>query len=132
MSSRETEIIEEELEEVIDLKEQFKEEVFDKLKIALIDEKRLLKKFHDYCEEYNNFEYDEMGMNMEEGEDVLRLTNKIRDKILTTIEEKLLYIFENAEINTLTHIILFNLDAKEYQYKVIVEVFEDSFNLELQ
>jgi len=72
-----------------------------------------------------------MGMNMEEGEDILRKTDKIRDKFLNAIEEKLLYIFENTETNTLTRIITFHLDAKEFQYKVILEVFEDSFNLEI-
>jgi len=127
--------IEDEIEdssEELSLSDEFKDEVFEKLKIALLDEKRLIKRFCDFCEEYTNFEYDEMGMNMEEGEDILRKTNKIRDKFLNSIEEKLLYIFENIETNPLTRIVIFDLDAKEYQYKVIIEFFEDSFNLEIQ
>ena len=128
---RVTDIVEEEIIENIDENEEDRSEVFENLKIALIEQKRLLARFCDFCEEHNNFEYDEMGMNMEEGEDILRMTNKIRDKFLASIEEKLLYIFQNVETNTLTHIVSFDLDAKENQYKVVIEVLEDSFNLEI-
>ena len=129
---RVTDIVEEEIIENIDKNEEHRNEVFENLKIALIEQKRLLARFCTFCEEHNNFEYDEMGMNMEEGEDILRMTNKIRDKFLASIEEKLLYIFQNVETNTLTHIVSFDLDAKENQYKVVIEVLEDSFNLEVK
>ena len=129
---RNTEILDEEIEEVeVDPRDKFKEEVFQNMKLALIEEKRLLGRFNEFCEDHTNFEYDEMGMNMEEAEDILRKTDKIRDKFLGTIEEKLLYIFENTDTNTLTRIITFDLDAKEFQYKAIIEVFDDSFNLEI-
>jgi|GEM_PF-2150768 len=133
---RVTDIVDEEIietvDETVDENEEHRNEVFENLKIALIEQKRLLARFCNFCEEHNNFEYDEMGMNMEEGEDILRMTNKIRDKFLAVIEEKLLYIFQNTATNTLTHIITFDLDAKENQYKVIIEVLEDSFNLEVK
>ncbi len=136
--TRVTTIVEEEIIEDIDnsieeiKNDEQRDEVFENLKIALIEEKRLLGRFSTFCEEHNNFEYDEMGMNMEEGEEILRMTNKIRDKFLATIEEKLLYIFQNVETHTLTHMITFDLDAKENQYKVIIEVLENSFNLEVK
>ena len=129
---RVTDIVEEEIIENIDENEEHRNEVFENLKIELIEQKRLLARFCTFCEEHNNFEYDEMGMNMEEGEDILRMTNKIRDKFLAVIEEKLLYIFQNTATNTLTHIITFDLDTKENQYKVVIEVLEDSFNLEVK
>ena len=129
---RSTQIVDEEIiEEQIDPRDEFKDEVFQNMKSALVEEKRLIRRFYDFCEEHTHFEYDEMGMNMEEGEDILRKTDKIRDKFLNTVEEKLLYIFENTETNTLTRIITFDLDTKEFQYKVILEVFDDSFNLEI-
>jgi len=127
--SRSTEIVDEELIDDIDT---LKEEVFSQLSASLIEEKRLLKRFYDFCDEYNNFEFDEMGINMDESDDVLRKTNKIRDLFLSNIEENLLYIFNNVESNTLTRVITFDLDAKEDSFKVIIEVMSDSFNLELQ
>lgn len=136
--TRVTTIVDEEIIKDIDnsieeiKNDEQRDEVFENLKIALIEEKRLLGRFSTFCEEHNNFEYDEMGMNMEEGEEILRMTNKIRDKFLATIEEKLLYIFQNVETHTLTHMITFDLDAKENQYKVIIEVLENSFNLEVK
>jgi hypothetical protein len=120
----------EEDEQVL-LKQQFRDEVFEKLKAAILKQNRLLGRFIDFCDEYNSFEYDEMGMNMEEGQLVLDRAEKISNKFLDSIEQELLYIFENREINHLTNIISFNLDAKEYQYKVILEVLEDSINLEV-
>jgi len=127
--SRSTEIVDEELIDDIDT---LKEEVFSQLSASLIEEKRLLKRFYNFCDEYNNFEFDEMGINMDESDDVLRKTNKIRDLFLSNIEEKLLYIFNNVESNTLTRTITLDLDTKEDSFKVIIEVMSDSFNLELQ
>ncbi len=132
-NQRKSEIVEEELEEnLISPRDELKDEIFDKLKLAFMEEKRLLGRFYEFSNEHGSFEYDEMGMNMEEGDEVLRKVDKIRDKILNTIQENLLYIFENIETNTLTNIITFDLDAKEFQYKVVLEVFSDSFTLEIR
>lgn len=121
------------LKEEISLEEKeiIKDEVFEKLKTELIEQKRLLKRFYEFCSEYTNFEYDEMGINMEEADEILRKTNKIRDKFLNIIQANLLYIFEDVQTNTLSNMITFNLDTKEYQFKVILEVLEDSFSLEI-
>ena len=133
--NRKTEIVDEEIliednnsEEEL---QNIKDEVFEKMKLALIDEKRLLCRFIDFCDEYNNFEYDEMGVNMEEADAVLKRCDKIRDKFLVNIEEKLLYVFENVKTNTLTNMISFNVDTKENKFKVVIEVMSDSFNLEV-
>jgi len=128
--SRATDIIDEEL--LDDDMDTLKDEVFSQLSATLIEEKRLIKRFYDFCDEYNNFEFDEMGLNMDEADDILRKTNKIRDLFLSNIEEKLLFIFNNVESNTLTRIITLDLDTKENNFKVVIEVMSDSFNLELQ
>jgi len=127
--SRQTQIVDEEI--LDDENELIKDEVFSKLSYALIEEKRLISRFYNFCDEYNNFEFDEMGINMDESDDVLRKANKIRDLFLSNIESKLLYIFENVESNTLTKIITSDLDNKEDNYKVIIEIMSDSFNLEI-
>lgn len=128
MSSRRTEINDCELEDT----EEFRDEIFLKLSDALLDEKRLLKRFYEFCENYNNFEFDEMGINMDESDDLVRKANKIRDLILSKIEDKLLYIFDSVKSDILTKSISLNLDLKEASYKVIIEVQNDSFNLELE
>ncbi len=130
--TEELELLNTEVAELDEQREEFRDELFEQLKIALVDEQRLLKRFYDFCGQYDSFEYDEMGLNMDEAKEVLRKTNKIRDKFLNSIEEKLLYVFENVETNTLTNIISFDLDAKEFKFKVVLEVFTDSFNLEIQ
>lgn len=127
MNSRRTEIVEYEIDDL----EELRDEVFSKLSDALIGEKRLLKRFYDFCEEYNNFDFDELGINIDESEDLLRKANKIRDLFLFNIEEKLLYIFDNITTNTSTRMISLDLDTKESSYKVIIEVKSDNFNLEL-
>ena len=120
-----------ETEDTISQKEKIKDEVFEKLKNQLIVEARLIKRFYQFCKEYNEFEYDEQGLNMEESDDILRKANKIRDKFLTSIEQNLLFVFENIQTNSLTSMITFDLDTREFQYKVIIEVEENSFNLEV-
>ncbi|MEA3497517.1 MAG: hypothetical protein U9R16_00525 [Campylobacterota bacterium] len=131
MSDRKTEIIEEEIIESEEVLSNIRDEVFEDIKLALIDEKRLLGRFIDFCDEYNNFEYDEMGENMEEATAVLNRCDKIRNKFLANIEEKLLCVFENVETNTLTNMISCNVDTKENQFKVVIEVMDNSFNLEV-
>jgi len=127
MNSRRTEINDIELDDI----EEFRDEVFTKLSDILLEEKRLLKRFYDFCEEYNNFEFDEMGLNMDEADDLLRKTDKIRNLIFSNIEDKLLYIFNYLESNVLTQTITMDLDLEKTSYKIVIKVMNDSFNLEL-
>ena len=125
MSSRRTEINDCEIDDI----EEQRDELFSKLSDALLEEKRLLKRFYDFCEEYNNFEFDEMGLNMDGADDILRKANKIRDLILSNIEENLSYVFENNKLQVLTKSFIADLKIQEKSYKVSVEVKSDSFNL---
>jgi len=127
MSDRRTEIVDIELSDT----DEFQDEIFSKLLDAFKDEQRLLKRFFDFCDEYNHFEFDEMGINMDEADDVLRKTYKIRDLLLSHVEDKLLYIFDDVESDTLSKTIFLNFDLEEKSFKLIIEVMSDSFNLEL-
>lgn len=127
MNSRRTEIVDCELDDI----EEYRDEVFSRLLDALLEEKRLMKRLYDFCDEYNNFEFDELGINMNEADDVLRKSNKIRDLILSNVEDKLLYIFDNIKSDPLTKTITMDLDLKESSFKVLVSVENDSFKLEL-
>lgn len=129
--NRRTEIIDEELFDDETFEDQLKEEIFSALSLALKEEQRLLKRFYDFCEEYENFEYDESGINMDEANNILRKCNKIRNLILSNVEAKLLYRFDSIATNTLTKVIRCDLSLKNNQYKIIVEIKSDSFNLEL-
>jgi len=127
MNSRRTEINDCEIDDI----EEYRDEVFTKLSDVLLEEKRLMKRFYDFCEEYNNFEFDEMGINIDGADDVLRKANKIRDLLLSNVEDRLLYIFDNVESNMLKKSICMELDLSEISYKLTLEVKYDSFNLEL-
>lgn len=119
--SRETQIVDEEL---ID-------EVFSNLSKALKDEKRLLKRFYEFCDEYEEFDYDESGINMDEAKDLLRKADKIRDLILSNIQEKLTYHFSNIKTQTSSKTFVAKVKADDEEYTMIVEVMQDSFNLEI-
>jgi len=127
MNSRRTEINDCEIDDI----EEYRDEVFSKLSDALLEEKRLMRRFYDFCEEYNNFEFDEMGINIYGADDLLRKANKIRDLFLSNVEDRLLYIFDNVESNMLERRIYMDLDLPEISYKLTLEIKFDSFNLEL-
>jgi len=127
MSSRQTEIDDYE----IDDNEELEDEIFSNLSTCLIEEKRLLKRFYDFCEEYNNFEFDEMGINMNEADDILRKSNKIRDLILSNIEEKSAYIFNDIQSDIVSKSFSMDIGLQQDSYQVIIEVQSDSFNLAL-
>ncbi|MBD3841466.1 MAG: hypothetical protein IE909_06200 [Campylobacterales bacterium] len=118
------------MENVVDI-EQIKNDLFEKLKLELLNQARLLKRFYQFCEEHSNFEYDESGINDDEGDDILRKANKIRDKIFFEISESMLCIFESLQTNSMSSMITGVVDTKEYQFRFVVEVFEEGFHLEI-
>jgi len=121
-------IVDNEVDEQLDI---LKDEVFENLKKSFIKEKRLLKRFYDFCEDYNFFEYDEMGMNMEDGETALRFVNKINDKILNNIQNDISYKFTNIKVDTFKYKVSFILEIEQYKFTIVLEVLTDSFNLEI-
>jgi len=128
---RKTTIVDEEIE---DLEENSKrDEIFEQFKLALLNEDptRLLGKFYNYCDEYVNFEFDESALNMDEAESVLRKTNILRDKLLTSLEEILSYKFENIKTDTLKFQISFTTTVEDTKYTICIEVFPDNFDLEI-
>ncbi len=127
--TRQTDIVDEiEEDEVIDV---IQDEIFEALKDSLIEESRLVKRFYDFCLEFNNFAYDEMGMNMEEADEVLARANKIRDKILDNLMAKTEYKFINIKTDEVYYKILFDIMIEEDTKHCIIEVDIESFDLEV-
>lgn len=128
---RVTEIKDEEIgQDQLDPREELKNEIFVNLKEAFVEEQRLLGRFLEFSREHSNLEFEE-HTTQEESDEALRKANKIRDKLLAPIQEKYLYIFDHVETNTLVDMIVFHLDAKDHQYKVVLEVLDEGFNLEV-
>ena len=123
---RQTQIVDEEI--IID---ELQDKIFDKLRDALVDEARLVKKFYNLCSEFNNFEYDEMGINMEEADDILRKANKIRDKLLNLLIDTTGYKFENIKTDEVYYKILFDIIVEDEVKHCIIESDIDSFDLEV-
>ena len=115
-------------EEIVD---ELQDEIFEKLKEALIEESRLVKRFYDFCLEFNSFEYDEMGMNMEESDEVLERANKIRNKLLNNIMAITSYQFNNIKTDEVSYKILFDIIIDDNTKHCIIEADSDSFDLEV-
>jgi len=132
--NRKTEIVEEEIEDFEEELASKRDEVFEQFKLALLNEDptRILGKFYNYCYQYTNFEFDESAMNMDEADDVLRKVNILRDKLLESLEEILSYRFEDIKTNTLEFQISFTTTIEDNKYTIIIEVFPDSFDLEIE
>ncbi len=71
-------------------------------------------------------------MNMDEADDVLRKVNILRDKLLESLEEILSYRFEDIKTNTLEFQISFTTTMEDNKYTIIMEVFPDSLDLEIE
>ena len=113
--------------------ESIRDELFESIKNALLDEDeiRLLKKFYHYAEQHTEYDFDDMGLDFEESEDLLRRCNTLRDKIVEKLQEILELEFKETSIDTLHMLIVTRTTYKEQNFKVIIEVFEDSFDLEI-
>ena len=131
--NRKTMIIDEEIEDFESDVTARRDAIFEKFKLALLNEDptRLLGKFYHYCNEYVNFEFDESALNMEEAEDILRKINILRDKLIHSLEETLSYKFENIKTDTMQFQISFRTTIEDIKYNVIIEIYPDSFDLEI-
>jgi hypothetical protein len=110
---------------------QIQEELFDILKIQFIKENRLLKRYYEFCVEYQNYEYDEMGMNMEDGEDLMRKAIKIRTKFMKNIQDDTDLEFSNITTDTVNNRLGFNIIKDDDTFEIKLDLFEDSFDLEI-
>ena len=124
---QEEEVVEEEIDPRIEKRDQF----FEEVKNVLLEQDRLLTKFFAHSDEHCEFDYEEMGLSFEEEEDHLRRTNKLKDKILDQLEENIETKCTNRTIDTLHNMILCEAPFQEEKFKVVIEVFEDSFDLEI-
>ena len=123
---------EQETEEVvIDPKVEKRDQFFEEIKSVLLEQDRLLKKFFDHSDEHCEFDYEEMGLSFEEEEDHIRRTNKLKDKILNSLEEKIETKCNNRTIDTLHNMIICDAPYQEESFRVVIEVFSDSFDLEV-
>ena len=121
-----------EVQEVeIELRIKKRDQLFDEIKNALVTQDRILKKFFIYSDEHCEFDFEEIGLSFQEEEDHLRRTNKLKDKILDNVERLLEIKLANRKIDTLHNMIICDSTFDEENFRIIIEVYEDSFDLEV-
>ena len=128
-SNRKTKIVEDTFDE--EVYDELQDEIFDKMQDALINEAMLVKKFYDLCLEFNSFEYDESGINVEESDVILERANETRDKLLNSIEQTTSYKFNNIKTDEVDYKILFDIIVDDSINHCTIEADFDSFDLEI-
>jgi len=122
---------EKEFQEEIDPRVEKRDQLFEDVKNVLLNQDRILKKFFLHSDEHCEFDYEEMGLSFEEEEEHLRRTNKLKDKILDNLETDLSIQCKNREIDTLHNMIICDSSFEEETFRIVLEVYEDSFDLEI-
>lgn len=111
------------------------DEIFEELKSSLSTQERLLKRFYDFCIEYFNFEFDELGINADEAENIKRKALKIKDKIIQEINNSKNYkiIDNSANIfeNKVKLILQYNINESKKTVKFEIFVEKESFTVEI-
>jgi regulator of sigma D len=118
-------------------------ELFDKIEDAFVKEARLVQRLNSFMFEYNHFEYDEMGINMEEADEVKKRVEKIHNKLMNNVSSILDFTLKSKNIDILHHKV--DLTAtiqeekqedeetiivkKDIDFSIIVD--EDGFELEI-
>ncbi len=120
-------------------------ELYEKIEDAFVSEAKLVKKLNLFMYEYNNFEYDEMGINMDEADDVKARIEKIQKKLMNNVNSKLDTTLDTKSIDIVFHKV--NLSTtideeikndeedvqiiqKEFNFAIIVD--NDGFELEIE
>ena len=110
------------------------DDIFEDLKTALLDQQRLLKRFYEYCLAYQDFEFDEMGLNIDEAQNEKRKALKIKDKLIKELNNTLKMPIEATITDTLKNSINLLVKMNINESKKIVEfnlsVEEENFTLE--
>ena len=78
-------------------------ELYEKVEEAFVEESRLVERLNSFMHEYNDFEYDEMGMSMEEADEVKSRLHKIHDKLLNNVNEHLDFPLDSMNIDIVFH-----------------------------
>lgn len=65
-----------------------KDEIYEKLEDAIMQESRLVEKTKNYMHEYFNFEYDGLGINMEEADLLMGRVEKLCTKLVANIASR--------------------------------------------
>lgn len=65
-----------------------KDEIYEKLEDAIMQESRLVEKTKNYMYEYFNFEYDGLGINMEEADLLMGRVEKLCTKLVDNIASR--------------------------------------------
>lgn len=76
-----------------------KDEIYEKLEDAIVHESRLVEKTKDYMLQYFNFEYDEMGLNMEEADELMGKVEKLANKLVNNISSSIGISIDIMEID---------------------------------
>lgn len=111
------------------------EEIFEELKTKLLEQTRLLSRFYEFCLAYQEFEFDEVGLNIDEADNEKRKALKIKDKLLAEINNKSDYNLEEESSDILKNkiVLITKLNTNESKkiVKFVLSVEKDSFTLEL-
>jgi len=139
--TRKTDIVDEEIEEFEqeelsqeETPEDIRDEFFEKVKNDLLneDQVRVLKKFYTHADQHTEYDFDDMGLDFEESDEILRRCHTLKDKIIEHLESSLEVTFKDTAIDTLHMMIISHTKYKDQNLKMIIEVFEDSFDLEIK
>lgn len=141
--NRQTEIIEEIEEnqiEDIESTEENEEKVsrvsirdnfFEQIKNELLNQERLLKKFFAHSDDHCEFDFEVMGLSFEEEEELVRRIHILKNKILDNLETELTIKCTDRKVDTLHNMIICDSEFEENKFRIVIEVFEDSFDLEV-
>jgi len=120
-------------------------ELYEKIEDAFINEARLVKRLNSFMYEYNHFEYDEMGINMDEADEVKARLEKIHKKLMDNVNSNLEIPLKTKDIDIVYHKVNLvatvqeDIEDEDEQIKVVqkdinfaIIVDDDGFELEIE
>jgi hypothetical protein len=113
--------------------QEIRDELFELVKNNLLndDQLRLLQKFYLYGSQHSDFELDVSALSDEDADQALSRCHTLARKIVQNLATEVDQIQEQYEIDTLNMILVTYLEYKQTNFKIVLEIFEDSFDLEI-
>ena len=109
--------------------------IFEDLKSSLLEQTRLLERFYEFCLAYQDFEFDEMGLNIDEAKNEKRKALKIKDKLIAqlynTLDHPIEELCTDILKNSINLVIKYNINESKKIVEFKIYVNKGNFTLEL-
>lgn len=105
-------------------------EIYNNIKETFLEEARLIGRLDHFFNEFIDFEFDEMGINYEEVDEIAKKAQKINDKLIKNINEKTSLNITTKRVDIENRKVEYRVEFEEEESDFAILIENDGFTIE--